>query len=256
MDYRPFRFVGSSDRTAIENALVPRIKEWGMAWLNEEIVTPVAIRDEIGARLDALADWFILGDAPDKWVAWEINRALSPDFASVLLATELEQGAPLTPLVEAVCQDCLSDLVQRCFSLANIETTPRQLPKEALLHHGFGSGAVTLLLQGQRWKQRLILSGAVVDGLVLPHRAVLPVAGEALTPRQSAIGNTKAAVELSLGEAELSLAEIVGMRVGDVIALNLHHSEPLTVATTGGKHLFRGHLGRQADNKAIQAISL
>jgi flagellar motor switch protein FliM len=73
-----------------------------------------------------------------------------------------------------------------------------------------------------------------------------------LQPRTAAIGNGTVQLEITLGDAELSLAELASIAVGDVISLDASPRDPISVRTSDGQAAFHAYLGRNTERKVIQ----
>ena len=62
-------------------------------------------------------------------------------------------------------------------------------------------------------------------------------------------------VEPILGETKMLLSEIANLQVGDVIALDSNHDEPISVKV-GGKPRFRAKPGRKGEQSSVQLVSV
>ena len=62
-------------------------------------------------------------------------------------------------------------------------------------------------------------------------------------------------VEPILGETKMLLSEIANLQVGDVIALDSNHDEPIPVKV-GGKARFRAKPGRKGEQSSVQLVSV
>jgi len=253
MDCRPFRLIGASQQKALQDLLLPPVQAWAEAWFVDAVVDGLELHDELGAVLGEAESWHILGNAASVWIAYPRDSVISASRAGKLLATELGRGHGLSPLAEAVCRECIDDLTQAIFSTAQVQSSMSQIADSTQLHQGYGSGSVSIKIMGSI-EQRIILSKDLVDGLLRDFQFAKPVL-DSLVARHSALAHAVTRLELRLGEAELSLAEIAGMAVGDVIALNLNHRDPLQVTSANGAPLFLAHLGRQGEHKAVQVHS-
>ncbi|MCH7908395.1 MAG: flagellar motor switch protein FliM [Candidatus Hydrogenedentes bacterium] len=62
-------------------------------------------------------------------------------------------------------------------------------------------------------------------------------------------------VEPILGETKMLLSEIANLQIGDVIALDSNHDEPIPVKV-GGKLRFRAKPGRKGEQSSVQLVSV
>lgn len=252
MSAKPYRLAGDSVRAAVTAALRPGIAQWARDWFASAPKSGIAIDAKLPADIDE--DWLVFGD-DDCWLALPAKSLLSRDFLRLLLSADIAGNTP-GALAEQVVQDCIADLAQRCLALANALEPAAAAVRASVrtLHVGPGSGAVFATLQGDLPAQRLLLGGGLVAAL--SFEALPPaICDIPLAPRRSGIADGVTQVEVSLGEAELSLAELAGIAVGDVLALDALSRDPLTVRTIDGNPVFSAHLGLAGEHKAIQIIS-
>jgi flagellar motor switch protein FliM len=69
------------------------------------------------------------------------------------------------------------------------------------------------------------------------------------------LGGAKVNIEANLGEADLSMGEILDLKVGDVLRLSSAADDIVTVAVDG-KERFRGEIGLRRFRKSIQITEI
>lgn len=251
----PFRLVGENDKSALRIELLAEAQDWAAIWFAG--APPAELEIDAEPDLDSLdkAPWTIAGEAPERWVAWQCPTDSWRDYARLLLAAPVGPDAALTPLIGSLLHECLSDLATRLLAAAGMATDCRQFAEGSLcsVRTGYGSGAVVAGLGGGLPPLRLVLGGEVAAAFI--GRQVQPAATHiALAPRKAAIASGSMRLEVVLGQAELTLAELANVSPGDVIRLQTSFREPLAVRTSDGQPILRAHLGTRKGHKAIQII--
>jgi hypothetical protein len=246
MNVRPFRLVGESDRVALRSALRDSMSAWVQAWFSQ--APQVNLEFDSQPETGIARGWLAVGELPDRWIAWRQDSALAKAMLRHLFPGT-GAGSSAGSLGDAVVRDCMADLAGSCLAAAgmpanSLNCDPTSLPV------GYGSGSQFARLTGDSFDQALAFGGAVVEALAAASRPI-PAVGS-LQARLSAIGAGKVRLEVTLGDAELSLAELASIAVGDVIALDSSPRDPLAVRTGDGQPAFHAHLGRNAERKVLQ----
>lgn len=127
-------------------------------------------------------------------------------------------------------------------------------PQQADWRTDKGSGTVVATIAEQDSVIHLILSQSLAQSLSGNSRRTTE--RTSLTPRKSVIGHGTLKIQVSAGEAELRLSDLVGLLPGHVVRLNLQPDQPFTVETADTRlKLCDAHLGQRDGNKAIQLIN-
>jgi flagellar motor switch protein FliM len=90
------------------------------------------------------------------------------------------------------------------------------------------------------------LVDACLGSLDAPRKEV-PLSGAVQAMRNQCV-----ALNVLLGEAEVTLAELQTLGVGDVLRLDRRVSEPLAVRLSDERVICAAHLGTRGDRKAVQ----
>ncbi len=249
---QPFRLLGEAGSSALGLELLAEVLDWSATWFAEAPQAELKI-EAAPAPLDP-DRWTVAGEAPERWVAWQSPGDSWREYIRLLLAAPVAPDAARTPLIGSLLDDCLSDLATRLLAAAGMATDGHRPGTEVQrsLRTGYGSGAVVARLGGGLPPLRLALGGEIVTAL--SGRQEPAAADAALTPRKAAIASGSTRLEVILGEAELTLAELANVSPGDVIRLQAAFREPLTVRTSDGRPILHAHLGTRNGRKAIQII--
>lgn len=248
----PFRLVGDTDLSALRQAFRKEVQAWAGTWLAVEQGADVKFPDHADVETRNRGAWTILKVDVDCWFAWQMAGRPWRDYAKLLINAPLGSSAAPSSLLEALLDECMSDLATRLLSAAapSYDATLEQGGLENVRTE-YGSGAIFGELGGDLPPQPIALGGSVVSALVgrqsqpSPHEAML-------ASRESAIGGGVTRLEVVLGQAELTLADLANVSVGDVIRLQSPFRDPLLVRTDDGVPLARARLGVRDGYKAIQ----
>lgn len=248
-DVRPIRFVGVSDQRELERALAKPVADWAKSWF----ATPPSLSLESRSFSQVAANseaWHVRGAMPDSWVAWHAGTSMQTLLR--YLFTDATDDHPKDGLGESVALECLSDLADRVLDTAGLRSSPAHVPAATRLPIADGSGSQCVrLVGGEAFGEMLLgFGGNVVEILATPTRSTPPP--RTLQSRSSALGNSRVTLEVRLGEAELSVAELSTIAVGDVIALDALSHDPLVVRTIDGRVACHAYLGRIAERKIVQ----
>jgi flagellar motor switch/type III secretory pathway protein FliN len=114
----------------------------------------------------------------------------------------------------------------------------------------FGSGALRIECPG-------IGLVALVDDSALQHVPPIERAGSAAEPRlmplEQTLGAARVAIGATLGGVDMSLDDLLGMQVDDVLQLPLRLDDPLDVHV-GGQRVAGAHLGTCDGHRAIHLV--
>lgn len=244
MQAYPYRLTGDSVKAKVGATIQAVLDVWAQEWF----AVPPAFSIRVNDTLPMGGEWSIQTEDEHHWVACLPSETAVRDFMQLLFGTPA--GNASGSLMDDVLQECLADLMQRLMPSTTVKTYYGQYDDKRT---GIGSGALHIDIDGGLPLLGLALGGAWVEKAAA-EALPAPVSPQPVS-RRSAIGQGRMAVELSLGEAKLSLAELAGISVGDVLTLDSLYLNPLQLRTANGQALCKAHLGRIGQNKAIQVIS-
>ncbi|TCS37729.1 type III flagellar switch regulator (C-ring) FliN [Paucimonas lemoignei] len=114
-----------------------------------------------------------------------------------------------------------------------------------------GSGTVVATITDQDSTIHLYLSQSLAR--MLSGTTGIIKTGAKLSSRQALIGSGKLKIQVTAGEAELRLADLMELRPGNVIRLNLKPNQPFTVQMADTQQVIcHAYLGKRDNNKAIE----
>jgi hypothetical protein len=117
-----------------------------------------------------------------------------------------------------------------------------------------GSGTVIATITDQDTAMRLVLSESLAKhlaGRMSPKKERVN-----LTSRKSVIGHGNLKVQVTAGEIELRLSDLLGLLPGHVLRLNLKKNQPFILETTDTQtKICDAYLGQRDGHKAIQLIN-
>jgi hypothetical protein len=246
MQSRPYILLGESRLAALRAALEAALRPWQQAWgLAPERIECVALRAGAAALWTPRAAFE--GDAgAQAWLAW-------PDELGGALERALCGAAPGKGLAQALAARAQEALLQALGTAVPGGRRVGALAPASVLYAA-GSGAALVQLHFGRQALAVLLDHAAV-------RALAPAAPAALPPLppcdlQAAVGTATLALPVQLGSIELDLADLMAVRVGDVIRLGRSTEQPLPVlAPDGAGPLFHAHLGKVGQALAVQAAA-
>lgn len=250
MEFRPYRLIGESDRNSVVKAMSQPLDAWALTWFRHPPAASILVKDASLVDAHDNQRWLLFGEFPDRWIAWKQCDKVREGMLLQLFGADT--GLLPSVLGEAVLNECIADFAERCITAAgmNISLVPRSVESSAIPRsHGCGTEFLSLIGNGS--EQVFALGGALVEALAEPSRP-LPSGDDIFHPLRATIGNGIIRLEVILGEAELSLSELITLTEGDVITLDHFLSQPLTIRTLDGKPAFHAFLGRNSSQKVIQ----
>lgn len=249
----PYRLCGDSVTAKSAESAGHILNAWCREWFVEPL--PAHTLRMTSDFSPGAATWRLLKFDQDLWVACRLKDRAERDFMQLLFGSSA--GAAHSPILADVFDSCIRDMLQRLLQPASLDEIDDAITVANLdgLRANAGSGVLFASVEGALPFSGLAFGGAWVESVAsdaLPLPAAQPVP---LLPRRSALGTGEIHVELSLGEAELTLAELAGISVGDVLALDVPHQAPLQLRGADGTPLCKVHLGRTGQHIAVQVFS-
>jgi len=246
---RPYRLVPASALEAVAEAASQALDQWCADW--------GASRAELTVDVSRL-DECVLPAPPDAWRplrgGWSF---MGSNLAGhVAAAMGLPSPAPSDPpslsaQTVARAADGLS------MQLSGLLRDPRELASPPTLADlpppGSKPGHGLIIVNVKRGPSTLAL---VADATAFKSYA--PAVTQAVAPKaaelDAALRTQAASLEVILGHTELSLADMMDLGPGDVLLLDRHIHEPLTLVATAGHAELPVHLGRQGEHFAVQLM--
>jgi flagellar motor switch/type III secretory pathway protein FliN len=264
MRIRPHKIINRTERALIERRLLERLREWAERYA----IVPLAPRcrmrlaqDRPDESVPPVAAWWrceqggvqvlALG-LPGDWPA-TLGRLLLP--ASVLETGAQPEGSVLPALGIELLQELgetLLDARREAKPVARRQwrEEPPATPPTPTADGFRESVAVTCGFEGVL-AIHLRVETATIEACLGASTLPSPrgLAGGRLS---DALRAERVTLEAVLGEAELSAAELMSVRVGDVLKLNRALHEPLELQVRGGGVVCGARLGLHGGRTALQ----
>jgi flagellar motor switch/type III secretory pathway protein FliN len=175
-------------------------------------------------------------------------------------------------IADAAGEQALASLVERIGGLLSAEPTASPdggaWVAQALVH---GSGAVLASIGFMEQKLSCLMDPAAVGALPAASAASAasaapaapaasaaqpapPTGGLGKANLARALGGVSVSLPVIVGEAEVDLANLASLAVGDVIRLDAPIEKPLAVRTADGESLFEVFLGRIGRDVAVEVV--
>jgi hypothetical protein len=257
MHVRPYRLLGDAHLARLRDLVSGVLARWARAWGIAEDAISIPSAEPAAAAWPALRardawrqQWS--GASGAAWCDWdadgprEVGQLVFPPDER--LAPDARPGALAAAGAAAAFDDLLAGLRGLCCGDGADVALLRALPPDAA-RAGSGAACVTVALGRAR-------IGMLLDDACVWHTlGARP--GEAL-PRLAKVAPDKALARIPVtltvraGDVELGAGTLLGVGVGDVIALPLGLDAPMSIALAGGAEICKGFIGRRGDRLAVE----
>lgn len=258
---RPFLLLGESRRQQLAAYARTAVGRWSHSWLSER-ESNVAAEVHDGLAVSAAA----------RWGAGSCFRAVTAAGADLYLAASVRavpvlagaRGSALDghdgtfspgTLAGALEEHAFQLLATELLAVAGGWVSLQRLAKptmDALRElRAERFPTITVTLSRENAQVAIVLSPQLVAA-VLPSARKTFANGESLVRRMSATSHRLVGLQALLGHAEVSVAELAGLSVGDVVVLDEALSESSELKVMNGRRIARGSLGNLAGRRALQ----
>lgn len=253
--YEPIVLLGASRRQQLTQSLSQGLQAWRQQWSGG---SHVAVHIEPAESFTRKAH--LPGGRLQAFVAETAGEPLLVMAASIDMQHELLGLTASRTAVDgggevahAVVAEAFEALCQRLASIKSAEgISVRSCQGDALAQLWSRNGwTVTFKTAGDRVLMWARLSPRLLLAM-LPVQAAKPA--EPLASRRSAIGEEIVGVQAWLGEAEVALADLTTLRVGDVILLDASIEGAGHLALSDGRPLAGIRLGSVVGRRAVSVI--
>lgn len=258
MRIRPFKLINKTEFGFIHVRVQEILAGWTEKWLLDNAMSVAAAaadnaKESIGG---GAANWRRVSISPECWVG------IYASFPSLNLLSTSLSGArsvlteePPSPLLCELVNKALLDLAESVFTglLGKQERADiiRQAPPEETWKWGSGAVLIDLGFAGEKF--HLLLSPELTNRTLGKVAASQESTGNLISVVE-ALASQTAELDVWLGDAELELAVIQSISVGDVIRFEKKIDQPLHVCLKDNKEkeICVGFPGAYKGNKAIQ----
>ena len=265
MNVSPYLLIRDSDRHEILERIEDRVNDWASNWLpaavrssaeSLSVVNNAADLAEVAATLRG----YRFADAGSGRVAC-LKMQSTRRFANLLLATPGNDAAlSLTDIERGLVDAALDDLARRLLGVDRLRTHDSQLrdaDDELLGLLGPGASGVHC---------ELAIGGISLSILLSPQglhcvwsRRAMPSPEVTTTAIREALGSLnsgKVRIRAQLPAAEMTIADLASMTVGDVIHLNTRVDEHIAVQVGDSPHTLTANLGLAQGSRALQIVGV
>lgn len=240
---RPFRLFGSRQLAALQLEAGRLVGGWAADWLGDGPAELTVHAATAPAQ-------------PGPWLSMHGGRgaafvARADGAIEAAIFGEVARGQP-SALAAEVGDAALADLLRRCLDAAEGTTPASDAPSPELWRRG--AGALCVRRQGRAGTLELLLDAEITQRWLARHPAPAR-APAALQPLRPAIGSARVRVEASVGGAEIDIATLQSLVVGDVLLLDHRIDRPVRLGVAGRPATQGGHLGCADGRRALQLVA-
>lgn len=262
MGVRPFKLLNESELASLKSLIDKAASQWAQDWLTEafcEITVSLAEASSRGAAVQSRATaWRQIMLTDEHWVGLFVSavsaQGLDAAFSSGA-AAELNDGLLMQDLRDKV----LAALAEQVGHELGIASAERRIDYSAPVAEVWRAGAGAVVADVRLGDASpgltlgLMLSPALVSR-ALAGRIKRHAPAPDLARIREALSAQQAELEAWVGSAELGLAMVQSIAVGDVIKLDARVDQPLRVCLKdhAEQELCGGFLGTYKGYKALQ----
>lgn len=243
--WQPLRAWSGAQQAGVAAALAPAWRSWQQAWLPH------------GASPDGVTCFDACEDGPSGWelLGRDVDRCAWVRLDTPALAEKLFAGSFTgmhSALARAAALRARVALRAALAGAAGLPSCDEELPPPAGLFLKW-RGATVVHLQGEV-PCDVLLNAECTAGLAGARTPVTKTSRrEPVTGVAHALGECTLTLRVEISQCDLSLGELAGLRLGDVVALPQHLADPVRVLAAGAP-VFAGWLGRVGAAKAIELL--
>jgi flagellar motor switch/type III secretory pathway protein FliN len=269
MKPQPLLFLGDTRRAAVTARIEAGSRRWRQLWspgsdeaFHATCEPPAAQGFSEHVASAATSCWALeSGDErlavlllPHATFAWMVHDGVvQPMNTSAMTAAD---SASVTSIAETLELDVAQSLLtELCAPVAREPMRVTRLAPDALQDWSRAARAWTLQVTATAGRDfRMLMSAARVE-MLAPARD-MPAASR-LAALRDAIGENTVTLRAEVGETQLSLTELSDLALDDVLVLDQHLAEPVTlVSPLSGAPVAAGNLGRAGARRAVKVAGL
>lgn len=232
---RPFDLLGKSRLQQLADIWRNTVSDWGQAWgIAAESLQTECLAADVHAAQFASLPWQPLKGQSKVWQA--ASTDFLPQLQQTLFASRQGQMA------QQLMHQAWEELPTFCSAMWQ---KPGWQPEHSKDCFAQGRSCVVA---------KISLGGAHAEYLFAAPAQTMQAGSGQLQARAKVLGRQDVHLQVEAGRAELSLAQLMGLAVGDVLRLESALDQPLTVCNAQGKPMFQAWLGKQEDTIAVELI--
>ncbi len=282
MNVRPFFLLGATQLSLLKESLVGDLTDWAFDWFNGEVdieCKEVFVLESVSDDSSQETFFRVKDPTGGQWAIFPSSPAIVERLCSQMLYTldmqsnisqDISVRARSASLVTGIVRESLMDLSRRimnCSGMDGVDLDEEGTLKSCIPGDTFKQGKGVLQVNIQLNDVLLSVCFPVVP-LLEARQCSLQLtleedeSGKTLSTTvlhallKEALADKPIMAEAILGGAELSLGELVALKVGDVIQLDQSLSEPLTLEFDQSPTKFKGYLGQQQGRLVLQVADI
>ncbi|MBI3900272.1 MAG: FliM/FliN family flagellar motor switch protein [Gammaproteobacteria bacterium] len=253
MSFNRFWLINESERQLLREQLTRALQQWRRQWLDDTDEAQISLLTNVAELPVADCRWLTGATSLGLTVAVGTLPNAGTGLGHVLSGLRelgTNAGEIAEALETAVRRALIETVLLEAGHTLNDSTSWRDgVDDKSVLTDSRGYVAASVDIgDGLSWVLLLYPKTTQALTSTLKVRQVPAV----LTPTRRAIESQTAAIEVTAGDAELTLQEMATLAVGDVIRLDHKLEDPLPVLFGDDGRLVAGHLGTAGEHKAIQ----
>jgi hypothetical protein len=270
MTAQPLLFLGDKRRRAVTARIETGSRRWRQLWVPgsddafEATCEPLAPEGFTGHVASVATSCWALeaGDEctvvlllPHSTFAWAVHEgaAAQPmNTAAMATADSLAANSIVEGLEQEVARTLLTEL---CAPVSRDPVRVVRLSTDSLQDWSRAARAWTLQVKSATGRGFTLLVSATRLEMLAPARGM--AAPLRLAALREAIGENTVTLRAEVGETSLSLTELSDLALDDVLVLDQHLAEPVTlVSPQSGAAVAAGNLGRAGARRAVKVAGL
>jgi flagellar motor switch/type III secretory pathway protein FliN len=266
MKAQPLLFLGDKRRRAVTARIEAGCRRWRRQWApgSDEafevacdspaaggFAEPVASAATTGWALETGDERAAVLLLPHSTFAWMVHEGAQPMNLAVPV-TDSPADSIVEKLEQEVARTLLSEL---CVPVSNEPVRVARMPADAITDWSRTARAWTLQAKTATGRGFTVLVSSARLEMLAPARGM--PASQKLAALRDAIGENTLTLRAEVGETQLSLTELSDLALDDVLVLDQHLAEPVTlVSPTSGAAVAAGNLGRAGARRAVKVAGL
>jgi flagellar motor switch/type III secretory pathway protein FliN len=261
MSARPYSLLGRSEIERVQQIITNVFELWCEEWLAEHPSYSVLAKaaPAAGYAEQALQNQWCRLNQDENCIYW-LSNLEADEWHSLLFGQSMElvhSGGQVIPLAHSVVEEAVKDLFQSIFRQlnspahsSNIHFESKQtIPANQLTT---GSAAIAVEIGLQQGGLKIMINHALAEQYLR---------GEPLKQNRAAVELPKhivhaqrVKVQAWIGEAQIDIASLRSLAVGDIIPLNRAIDHPISARIADGQALGQAFLGSSGDYRALEIV--
>ena len=260
---KPYKLINQSEVSILTSTLSSICSEWTNDWLiepNQLICEEIIINEALErcTNLHGEKSGYRISNAGNEWIEIYPNAVFNNAIVIAMAGGDaISSTEDITSLTEELIKTALLGLSKRILRSDDIKEPDGSLviaqAKPDAINWQKGVGTALAVLQLGDGEAYLLISPKVINrfchDVALATQESRPLCTITQAIRRQTVG-----IQAWLGNAQLEIADLKVLSVGDIIRIDKKLNEPMELVNVDGQHLGVGYLGQSNGNKVIQLI--